>query len=62
MLDELDAELLGQRAPGVGRAVVDDHRALAVGDEGAQHGSAGDAETEHEVLGQSSPPVPMKSA
>jgi hypothetical protein len=61
-LDELDPHRVGQVPSRVGRAVIDDERAFAVGDEGAQHGAAGHAEAQHEVIRQSRPPVPMKSA
>ena len=61
-LDQLDPELLGQRPAGRRRAIVDRHGPFAVRDQRSQHGLTGDAEAEHHVVGQSRPPVPMKSA
>ena len=62
-LDQVAAQLGGQRAGGVAGAVVGQHHGLAVGDQGAGHGRAGHAQADDQVgRAQSSVPVETKSA
>jgi hypothetical protein len=61
-LDQLHAELADQLTARVGGRVVHGDRPVTVRHERAQDSGAGDAQPQHEVVRQSSPPVPIQSA